>query len=266
MPHTWALYLYMPPRHMIPCARISIGAYSIPKNKGTAGEDAFFISASAHADVIGIADGVSGWAEFGIDSGKYSRWLMESAKEKTSSLSMDPEDILEYAYAKVNEEKILGSTTACIISITHDYKMKAVNLGDSGFMVIRNWQVLHKSIPQHYDFNFPWQMGSNQDDMMKRPSDADKYSYSLERGDFILLATDGLFDNLYEWEILTHMKKYSKDGIDEVEMARSLTLQCYTASVDKYRKSPFETECRRTTVYTYSGGKPDDITIVIAKL
>ena len=39
-------------------------------------------------------------------------------------------------------------------------KLHSANLGDSGFMVIRNGRTLFKSPPQQQSFNFPYQLGS----------------------------------------------------------------------------------------------------------
>ena len=40
------------------------------------GEDAYFITVAGRG-CIGVADGVSGWAEEGIDPAEYSRGLMK---------------------------------------------------------------------------------------------------------------------------------------------------------------------------------------------
>lgn len=42
----------------------------------TGGEDAFFVSPAGHG-ALGVSDGVSAWAEDGIDPGEYSRTLVQ---------------------------------------------------------------------------------------------------------------------------------------------------------------------------------------------
>lgn len=42
----------------------------------TGGEDAYFISSAGHG-AVGVSDGVSAWAEDGIDPGEYSRTLVQ---------------------------------------------------------------------------------------------------------------------------------------------------------------------------------------------
>lgn len=56
-----------------------------PQKADRGGEDAFFISDSGMA--VGVADGVGGWAEVGVDPGLYSRELMEHANEASQRIS-----------------------------------------------------------------------------------------------------------------------------------------------------------------------------------
>lgn len=53
----------------------------LPLQEQKGGEDACFIADHC----IGVADGVGGWAEIGVDPGLYSRQLMEFAKQATPS-------------------------------------------------------------------------------------------------------------------------------------------------------------------------------------
>ncbi|KAG5610007.1 hypothetical protein H5410_021288 [Solanum commersonii] len=54
-------------------------SFYIPKsNKVPLGEDAYFIC--IEEEIIGVADGVGGWAEEGIDSGEYSRQFVRIAE------------------------------------------------------------------------------------------------------------------------------------------------------------------------------------------
>jgi hypothetical protein len=50
------------------------GILCVQVDKG--GEDAFFICHHLGMGAIGVADGVSGWAEEGVDPAEYSRSLM----------------------------------------------------------------------------------------------------------------------------------------------------------------------------------------------
>ncbi|XP_057740686.1 probable protein phosphatase 2C 55 [Arachis stenosperma] len=86
---------------------------------------------------IGVADGVGGWGDSGVHAGFYSRELMShsvDAIQKEPKGSIDPARVLEKAHSIT---KAMGSSTACIIALT-DQGLNAINLGDSGFMVIRD--------------------------------------------------------------------------------------------------------------------------------
>ncbi|XP_051139935.1 probable protein phosphatase 2C 55 isoform X2 [Andrographis paniculata] len=142
-----------------PELKLNSGSYYLPHpdKEETGGEDAHFICSDEHA--IGVADGVGGWADLGIDAGKYSRELMfnsiNALKEEPRG-SVNPARVLEKAYSSTHAN---GSSTACIIAITNK-GLHAINLGDSGFMVVREGCTVFRSPVQLHDFNFTYQLES----------------------------------------------------------------------------------------------------------
>lgn len=84
-----------------------------PDKEATGGEDAHFICADEQA--VGVADGVGGWADVGVNAGEYSRQLMsysvEAIEDEPKGL-IDPVQVLEKAYTRTHA---MGSSTACII-------------------------------------------------------------------------------------------------------------------------------------------------------
>ena len=50
-----------------------------------------------------------------------------------------------------------GSCTACIL-VLEGNQLHVANLGDSGFLVVRNGKVVYKSEPQQVSFNYPYQL------------------------------------------------------------------------------------------------------------
>ena len=87
-----------------------------PDKEETGGEDAHFICEDEQA--IGVADGVGGWADVGVDSGQFSRELMSytvTAIQEEPKGSIDPARVLEKAHSST---KAKGSSTACIIALT----------------------------------------------------------------------------------------------------------------------------------------------------
>jgi protein phosphatase PTC7 len=89
-----------------------------PDKEDTGGEDAHFICVDEQA--IGVADGVGGWADLGVDSGQYSRELMShsvTAVKDEPKGSIDPARVLEKAHSST---KAKGSSTACILALTDE--------------------------------------------------------------------------------------------------------------------------------------------------
>ena len=98
----------------------------------TAGHDWYFTSTNSTTQnvAIGIADGVGGWEDSGVDPSHFSQALMyhcEMAVESSAAKgtakdpaeSLSPTDIMTIGFAGVTEEKgvIAGSSTACVITL-----------------------------------------------------------------------------------------------------------------------------------------------------
>lgn len=65
-------------------------------------------------------------------------------------------------------------------------RLLASNLGDSGFFVLRGSTVVFQAPQQQHDFNFPFQLGS-EDAMSDAPSAAMKFEVELQEGDIIVV-------------------------------------------------------------------------------
>ncbi|KAI4389922.1 hypothetical protein MLD38_002089 [Melastoma candidum] len=151
----------------------------------------------------------------------------EQAEEPKGSV--DPFRVLEKAYFST---KAKGSSTACIISLT-DQGLHAINLGDSGFMVVRDGCTVFRSPVQQHGFNITYQLESgNSGDL---PSSGQVFTIPVAPGDVVIMGTDGLFDNLYNNEITAVVVHATRAGL-----------------------SPQDAGIR------YYGGKLDDITVVVS--
>lgn len=76
--------------------------------------------------------------------------------------------------------------------------MQGLNLGDSGYLILRDNKVLFHSPVMQYRFNAPYQCGTNH----KLPYAAQKFDHKVESGDLIVMASDGLWDNLDDTQIV----------------------------------------------------------------
>ncbi|RZB67946.1 probable protein phosphatase 2C 55 isoform X2 [Glycine soja] len=229
-----------------------------PDKEETGGEDAHFICSEEQA--IGVADGVGGWADLGVNAGYYSRELMSKSVEAIQEEpkgSVDPARVLEKAHSST---KARGSSTACIIALT-DQGLNAINLGDSGFMVVRDGCTIFRSPVQQHDFNFTYQLecGSNGD----LPSSGQVFTIPVAPGDVIVAGTDGLFDNLYNNEITAVVVHAMRAGLSPQVTAQKIAALARQRAMDKDRQTPFSTAAQDAG-FRYYGGKLDDTTVVVS--
>ncbi|KAG0004679.1 hypothetical protein BGZ80_009673 [Entomortierella chlamydospora] len=175
------------------------------------GEDSYFV----RHDALGVADGVGGWSNTtGANPALYSRKLMHYAfleLEKYDNIeedafydyfNVDPVQILEKSYEQsaidAKKEGLIGSSTACL-AILRDDELRIANLGDCGVSVIRHNEFVFRTEEQQHSFNYPYQLGTGSTD---HPSDALAFTVKVESGDIVVMGTDGIFDNLFDEDIL----------------------------------------------------------------
>eukprot|EP00877_Chromochloris_zofingiensis_P009623 jgi/Chrzof1/4914/Cz15g04100.t1 len=234
-----------------------------PEKMARGGEDAYFIA--SHQAAVGVADGVGGWAEVGIDAGAYARLLMsncqdeaEAAMQSSNVSSLSAQDILQRAFDKTDVE---GSSTACVIVINGN-TISASNLGDSGFVLLRNKVVVFQSPQQQHNFNFPFQLGSREG-LSDQPQAAMRFELQAQLGDIIVVGSDGLWDNVFTEEVATIVSK-CKDKGESPEMAAQVLCRYarMRASDAKYH-SPFSYSAVQAG-FVHLGGKMDDITVLVS--
>jgi len=238
------------------------GAASLPhpEKEHRGGEDAYFVHSGGYC--LGVADGVGGWAEVGVDPGLYSRELMNHADSFINSVQrVDesvPQQALEDAHSKTRAR---GSCTACIVCLCGT-KIYASNLGDSGFALVRDGLVEYISPQQQHEFNFPYQIGSP-DSMSDLPTAAQNLSVHVEAGDAIIVATDGLFDNVYPDEAAGLVGISRRNGESPRIAAQTLAKFARVRAADPRHLSPFAYGAQQLG-FQYFGGKMDDITVLVA--
>ncbi|KAF9119681.1 hypothetical protein BGW39_000125 [Mortierella sp. 14UC] len=149
--------------------------------KVDAGEDAFFHVSTRSRVALGVADGVGGWSELGVDPALFSWALMNNA-ENIARLTdcvppeidpfptagagnerniLDAQTILDGAYNELVQSGTVeaGSSTACILSLCKTTgTLRASNLGDSAFLLIRDNKCIYESPSQQHFWNCPYQL------------------------------------------------------------------------------------------------------------
>ena len=103
------------------------------------GEDACAVSTST----LAVADGVGGWADSGIDPAIYSRQLCKNIL-KHQPITICPKELLIKAAV---DNKEIGSAT-CVVCVLTGNTLRTANLGDSGYMLVRDGHLLYKSEEQ----------------------------------------------------------------------------------------------------------------------
>uniref|UniRef100_A0A0D9VQL6 Protein phosphatase n=1 Tax=Leersia perrieri TaxID=77586 RepID=A0A0D9VQL6_9ORYZ len=243
----------------LPTLILASGAAMLPHPSKvlTGGEDAYFIACDGW---FGVADGVGQWSFEGINAGLYARELMDGCKkvvtESQGAPGMRPEEVLTKA---ADEARSPGSSTVLVAHFDGQV-LHACNIGDSGFLVIRNGEIFTKSKPMTYGFNFPLQIEKG-DDPLKL---VQKYTIDLQEGDAIVTATDGLFDNVYEEEIAAVISKSLEAGLKPTEIAEFLVARAKEVGRSATCKSPFSDAALAVGYLGYSGGKLDDVTVVVS--
>lgn len=109
--------------------------------------------------------------------------------------------------------KCIGSSTACVLILNRENStVYTANIGDSGFIVVREGQIIHRSEEQQHYFNTPFQLSMpppGQNVLSDSPESADTLSFPVQNGDVILAATDGVFDNVPSDLLLDILKDVS---------------------------------------------------------
>jgi len=248
-----------------------IGGPSVILDHGVFGEDACFIGKFKSTHVAGVADGVGGWRKYGIDPSEFSSRLMKNCADVVKTGDFEPSRpdlIIAKAFNKLKVgPRPIGSSTACIV-VVHQNTLYSANLGDSGYLLYRNGKILHKSQEQTHYFNAPFQLtllpeefDSDVDGFIRdSPEKSDMQQIELEPGDVILLATDGVFDNIPEKLIVETLSGIDQSNIQSV--CNSIALIARQLSRDPNSKSPFALKASEHGI-GLTGGKPDDITLVL---
>jgi protein phosphatase PTC7 len=243
--------------------RYAVDNAPAPDKVEKGGEDAFY----ANELVLTVADGVGGWAQHGIDPSLYSRRLAANIeqffKESPEAFIANPKDLL--IKAAQNNKEMGTSTLVVAILDPSSGVLRTSYVGDSSYIIIRKnydsgkFEIVYRSKEQQHKFNFPFQIGAYGD----APTTAKTFTHELKYDDIVIVATDGIFDNLFNSRILKIVEEHKGESVREI--ADSLANTAFKLSINEKYKSPFAVGARKAGFY-YLGGKSDDITVVVGKV
>ncbi|KAK1699009.1 hypothetical protein QYE76_015706 [Lolium multiflorum] len=227
-------------------------------------EDAHF--GHDEAGVLGVADGVGSYRNRGVDAAAFSRGLMTSAFMHVLAIEpgtpVCPYTLLERAYDETVASAASGASTAVILSLA-GATLRWAYIGDSAFAVLRGGNIVHRSRAQQSHFNCPFQIsaGGKGDSVAK----ADVGEMPVRDGDVVVAGTDGLFDNVFDMELERVVRMGTAHGYSPKNMADVIAGIAYEMSRSRTKVSPFSTEYQKQAAGVgFHGGKPDDITVVVA--
>lgn len=228
-----------------------------------------------------------------------------------------PAEVMAQAFERTKADNIIGSSTACVAMFDGlRHQLHFSNLGDSGIIVLRHidatvagtlkrnakkskaerqsdLRIAFVSQQQLRSFNHPYQLGwtgeelNGEDTSFKNAAQSCTTSIHIRRGDIIIMATDGLFDNVElddiasialdweekngfirdgdivarekRWEAGTSMTMQSADVV--AGLAEALVQRARENSLDKNTDSPFAILAKENDIM-WSGGMPDDCTVI----
>ncbi|KAF9574556.1 hypothetical protein EC968_006169 [Mortierella alpina] len=128
--------------------------------------------------------------------------------------NVNPVQILQKSYDQsardAKQEGLIGSSTACL-AILRDDELRIANLGDCGVSIIRRNEFIFRTEEQQHSFNYPYQLGTGSTDS---PTDAQVFTVKVESGDIVVMGTDGIFDNLFDEDILEEVVRCVNGGVD----------------------------------------------------
>jgi protein phosphatase PTC7 len=287
------------------------------------GQDAFFVSrlGAAPGEVaLGVADGVGGWMDSGVDPADFSHafcdYMAASAVAATATMGgtgkpLTARQLMQKGYEAVCHDRSIkaGGSTAIVGLLTAEGLLEVANLGDSGFILLRLNGVHAASEPQTHAFNTPYQLSVVPPSMLLRaaafggaqlmdqPRDAEVTRHRLRHGDVLVFASDGLWDNLFNQDVLrivsrtmaragawaitergvqvaSDLRPYTALGEANTPASSHPTLQSMVAteivsaakaaSVNRKLDGPFAKEVKKYYPHeVWHGGKEDDICTVV---
>ncbi|KAK7737428.1 Protein phosphatase 2C 7 [Cytospora paraplurivora] len=308
--------------HFNPYNRVQPPRKRSKRARPESGQDAFFVTRINDTGrvALGVADGVGGWMDSGVDPADFSHGFcdyMAAAAYSNhpdgdgKSAALTAKSLMQTGYEAICEDPSVpaGGSTAIVGLLDPSGTLEVANLGDSGYIHLRLNAVYGASEPQTHAFNTPFQLsvippwvlrrmkafgGSQLADM---PSDADESRHGLRHGDVLVFASDGVWDNLFNQDILRivssamqgsgawvhsdaggirvrpDLSPYTQPSPDADADGREGTLQsriatqvtgaAKAASINTNLDGPFAKEVKKYYPNeAWRGGKVDDICVV----
>ncbi|KAH8928472.1 hypothetical protein BT69DRAFT_1346563 [Atractiella rhizophila] len=241
----------------------------------------------------------------------YSTWSQDEGGETERSVAvLDEEEgerfVLQQAVTEMGKDDsiLAGGSTSCLVTLnSKTAALRSLNLGDSGFLVLRSSRVIYSSPPLTTGFNAPLQLykGPSYGQRMRALqssrrsllnqgqlrnflrltgsspkldrwvlSRAESNKLQLKAGDVVIVSTDGYSDNVWEkeTEMIVELVMKERGELDDDTLMKKLANSCVSfasqCAWNRTKYTPFEHEARQYGELEVQGGKVDDITVQCA--
>lgn len=142
-------------------------------------------------------------------------------------------------------------------------------MGDSGYTILRpleekgKFKQIFRSKEQQYSFNFPYQCGTG----AELPYNAEDNRHKVQDGDIIVMASDGMYDNLFDEDVMycAEPKQHElHQPFSHKKVCECLAQMALKLGDLKGYRSPFSIGAQAAGRNYPDMGKSDDIVVIVA--
>ncbi|KAH8111617.1 hypothetical protein DFH11DRAFT_590725 [Phellopilus nigrolimitatus] len=138
------------------------------------------------------------WWTYGVGLGAPSH--MHSNLAPAAATPQNVEEVAREEWVPLRA----GSSTALLAVLSGD-RLRVAHLGDCVGWLVRAGEVVWRSEEMWWGFNYPLQLGPASP---TRPCDARRYELRVQADDILILASDGMSDNLWEEDVLDEVRRF----------------------------------------------------------
>ncbi|GEQ67862.1 hypothetical protein JCM33374_g1528 [Metschnikowia sp. JCM 33374] len=236
------------------------------------GQDSFFLS-KVYGEgemALGVTEGIDDWLPKGRDSSDFSRELchqmnMQFRKPKTRP-EMCPSSLLQEAFdeVKVSNKVDEGSATALVGVFTPRKTVQVENLGFSKAMLFREGSLKYQTTESGNEQGGPrrltkaFRLGNKRKHFLADSvKDASTVEWDLQRGDYVMFASDGITKNVNPRDMEMSLKRFSAIKANVATITSHILGNAFFRSMQTPEKGNVE---------NFYGGHQDDITIILVKI
>ena len=250
------------------------------------GEDAFAIDTMAQYVLLVVADGIGGWkSKYGYSAGKFTHSLVAEISDLFLSGIQDPETLVEEAIQNIN----IPAACTMIMVVINKFNNVAYSyqVGDADYLLLSGegkiksrgtplFRAPKKPVYGALGLNSPFRIAREHMTLEVDIDEAVTKKLEIEEGDTLILASDGLWDNLFIHEIISCVE--GDDADLDAESIRDTLVDRVTRKLyndppadpgykarDKM-PTPYSNE-RQSIEFDYPDGpKIDDTTFIVCQM